>query len=109
MEASEGINMSLPIFKTEDQELSLMQTKWASQIDPLLTQPQASGVRLLSVTLVVGDNVINHRLGRKLQGWQLTRQRAAASIYDKQDNNNTPSLTLILNSTATVTVDLFVW
>jgi ABC-type cobalamin transport system ATPase subunit len=76
------------------QKLSLdqMQTKWAAEID-----------------LVVGQNIIDHKLGRALQGWTVTRKRAAASIYDLQDTNPHPSRTLILFSDAVVTIDLSVF
>jgi hypothetical protein len=101
--------MALPIYKSEDQELMLMQTAWASKLNPVVNQPQSSGVLLKQVSLVAGDNTIDHRLGRNLQGWQIVRIRAAATIYDKQDANQLQSLTLVLNSSAPVVVDIFVF
>jgi hypothetical protein len=101
--------MALPIYKSEDQELMLMQTAWASKLNPVVNQPQSSGVLLKQVSLAVGDNTIDHRLGRNLQGWQIVRIRAAATIYDKQDTNQLQSLTLVLNSSAPVVVDIFVF
>lgn len=101
--------MALPIYKSEDKDLMLMQTAWASQLNPVVNQPQSSGVLLKQVSLVAGDNTIDHRLGRNLQGWQLVRVRAAATIYDKQDTNQLQSRTLILNSSAPVVVDIFVF
>lgn len=101
--------MALPIYKSEDKDLMLMQTAWSSQLNPIVTMPQSSGVLLKQVSLKAGDNTIDHRLGRNLQGWQLVRIRAAATIYDKQDTNKLPSRTLILNSSAPVVVDIFVF
>lgn len=86
-----------------------MQTNWAQQINPVLALPTNKGLLLQSVSLTTGDNVIDHKLGRKLQGWQIVRQRASAALYDKQDANQMPALTLVLNTSANVTVDLFVF
>lgn len=89
--------------------LELMQTKWAGIINPLLTNPSLNSVILESVSLGIGSNSINHTLGRKLTGWRLVRLRAAATIYDTQDVNPMPDLTLLLTSNAVVTVDLEVF
>lgn len=101
--------MSLPIFLTDDKDFGLMQTRWASEINPLLLSPFLQGRLIQNVSLSTGDNVVNHGLNRKLQGWVLVRQRAAATIYDKQDLNQIPNLTLTLNTSANVSVDLYVF
>jgi len=98
--------MALPIINSADMQ---MQTLWASQLNPLLTNPALQGNILKSVVLASGDNTINHKLGRKLQGWIIVRQRASASMYDKQDSNARPELTLVLNASAAVTVDIYVF
>ncbi len=89
--------------------LDLMQTQWAQQLDPVIANPVLQNNILSKVSLVAGTNVINHKLGRKLQGWQLSRIRASATIYDNQDSNQMPELTLILVSSADVVVDLVVF
>lgn len=101
--------MALPVYKSDDTSLTLMQTAWATQLNPIIALPQSSGILLKQVSLKTGDNTIDHKLGRNLQGWQLVRVRAAATIYDKQDNNQLQSRTLILNSSAPVVVDIFVF
>lgn len=100
----------LPIFQTKDQSLSLLQTRWASQLNPLLSSPLLKGRVLSAVALLAGDNTIDHGLGAPLQGWIVIRQyNAYAGLYDKQSSNNMPELTLILNSTGSTTVDLYVF
>lgn len=86
-----------------------MQTKWASIINPILAAPIVNGLLLNNVSLVSGDNTINHRLGRKLQGWIVVGKNANANIYDKQSTNTMPELTLVLNSSGTLTVNLWVF
>lgn len=102
--------MSLPIFHTEDQDMALLQTKWASQLNPLLSNPISNGILLKSVILATGANVVNHKLGRKPQGWIITRYNGGtANLYDTQDNNQTPALTLNLTSSSAVSVDIYVF
>lgn len=102
--------MSLPKVVSKDADLNSLQTLWAAQLDPVIKQPFTQGLLIKSVALASGANVVNHKLGRKLQGWVVTRYRgAAASIFDTQDVNPTPALTLTLNSSAAVTVDLYVF
>lgn len=97
--------MALPRNLTWD----LAQYRWASQLDPVLAQPQNQGLLIRKVGLINGHTVINHMLDRKLQGWILVRQRAQASIYDAQDSNQTPQQTLILISDQAVVVDVWVF
>lgn len=93
------------------QRLTLQDTqvKWAAIIDPIVANPANNSLILQNIALVTGANVINHNLGQPLQGWSIVRQRAAASIYDTQDTNQMPQLTLNLMSSAPVTVDLRVF
>ena len=90
--------------------LSQLSTKWASILNVLLNNAQLNRSVLKSVSLSSGNNTINHNLGRPLQGWNISRIRGVAtSLYDLQDTNQMPDLTLILHSTAATVVDLEVW
>lgn len=101
--------MALPLIHTEDRDTNMLQTTWASQLNPLLAAPFSSGILLEGIVLSSGANVVNHKLGRKLKGWVVTRLRASATIYDTQDTNQRPELTLNLTASAAVTVDIFVF
>jgi hypothetical protein len=101
--------MALPIFNTDNQSLGLLQTSWASQLNPVIANPVSSGRLIKSVVLASGANIVSHGLGRKLQGWVIVRQRASATFYDTQDSNGKPELTLLLTASGAVTVDLFVF
>lgn len=84
--------------------LDQLQTKWASIIDPVITNPTNQGLLLTNIKLISGTNTINHKLGRDLQGWIVVRRRqflvastpTAYDIYDTQDTNQMQSLTLKL-------------
>lgn len=96
---------SLPIKLPLDQ----MQTKWKSQIDPVLSNPILSGQQLSGILLQNGTTIVNHGLQRNLQGWFLVGINGASTIYDNQASNQTPNLTLSLTSSAPVTVNLWVY
>jgi hypothetical protein len=96
----------LPIQKDPSTGLMLMQNKWSSIINPLLSNPLNSALILKNVVLKSGDNVINHLLSRKQQGWFLTDIQGAATIYRSASFNDT---TLTLNSSAPVTVNIGVF
>lgn len=99
--------MQLPVIKSDDQTLELIQTKWAAILNPLLARPIP--IILKNISLQNGTTVVNHLLGRRLAGWKTVRVRASANIYDNQDSNQTPEKTLILISNAAVVVDLEVF
>lgn len=102
--------MTLPLFKTDDKSIGLMQTAWAQQLNPVVELPINSGVIINGISLVIGDNTINHTLGRKLQGWVVVGMHNAFSqIFDKQSTNQMSNLTLILNSSAITKIDLLVF
>lgn len=101
--------MSLPTFNTTDKPFSLMQSNWASQLNPILANPTNNSSILKNIQLIVGTNTINHLLGKNLTGWNIVRKRGPAEIYDNQDTNQMPNLTLTLISDASVSVDIEVF
>lgn len=99
----------LPLFKGGSPDLELLTSKWKSIIDPFLQKPANQSSILKNVVLVNGTTIVNHLLGRPLSGWKVVRQRSQAQIYDLQDINQQPNLTLLLSSNANVVVDLEVF
>lgn len=95
--------MSLQIFQTDDKNLSLLQTAWAQQLNPVIQSPTAVPVLLKQIVLATGDNVINTKLGRMQQGWKITDINAAVSIFRSAPFNN---LTLTLNSSGPAIINL---
>lgn len=98
--------MQLPKILNQDSVMQLMQTKWKSILDPLIAQPLNSSNILLNVALSTGDNVVNHLLDRKMQGWFLTDINAASTVYRNAPLNNQ---TLTLNSSADCVVNILVF
>lgn len=79
----------------------------SSIFSSLLKQVQLDSVLVQNVTVVAGDNVIPHTLGRTLTGWKVIRQNAASNFFDKQATTkyNTSNY-LVLNSSAACTISL---
>lgn len=104
--------MAIPRFQKltiQDREINQIQDNVAKVLNQLTPNPLLSGNLLQGVALVTGTNIINHLLGRNLIGWYTTRVRGACQLYDTQDTNLTPNLTLVIESDADVTVDLAVF
>lgn len=98
--------MGLPLYKDDNQTMQLMQTKWKAQLDPLLGLPLNNGALLKGVSLNNGVTVINHKLGRMMQGWIVADVNGLASIYRSQPLNDK---TLTLTSNAAVQISLWVF
>lgn len=96
----------LPTINTTDRILSMIQTRWAAILNPVLSIPMLSGNQLTGVALASGSNVINHLLDRNPQGWVLTDNQANAVVYRSAPFNNK---TLTLTSSAATTVSIWVW
>lgn len=101
---------SVPKVQTEDRNVNQLQSNMIPKINMLLGLPLNNGTLLTSVSLKTGSNTINTGLNRTLVGWIVTRFRGAwAQVYDTQSTNSTPNSTLLLNASAPVTVDLWVF
>lgn len=92
-----------------DRLMNQMQQNIITAVNPVLANPLVNGTILVGIVLLTGTNIVSHTLGRTLQGWFLVRQRSSASLYDTQDTNTTPSRTLVLVTSANVTVDIYVF
>lgn len=86
-------------------EWELMNPILSSTLNPIIANPLSSS-SIIEVVLNIGINTINHKLGRKMQGWFLTDINAAAVIFRSAALND---LTLTLTSDAVVTVSIGVF
>lgn len=84
----------------------LTETRWKALLDPLLANLLNNAKILYGVQLANGATVINHKLGKRQQGWFIVDIDGAATIYRSQPFND---LTLTLTSNAVVTVNLGVF
>lgn len=94
--------------QTTDRLLNQIQDNIGKTTSDLIGVPLNNGILLQDVDLVSGNNTIYTTLPGALTGWIITRKSANVDIYDNQ-STNTNTATLILNSSGSVTVDIFVF
>ena len=95
---------------SKDRIINLLQDNVEDAINSIIKDQFNNANILTDIVLVAGqDNTINHKLGRELQGWQVIRKRGLGDVYDVQDANTLPKLTLVLRTSVNVTVDLRVF
>jgi hypothetical protein len=96
--------MSLPL----NLPLPTMQTRWKSALDPLLVNP-LNGISILKdVSLIDGTNIINHLLGKTMQGWFITDIQGIATIYRPSISPfNELTLTLISSAAVMCSIGVF--
>lgn len=94
--------MSLPL----KLDWAQAQTRWKSQLDPVLANPTTNMTILKNVSIVSGINVINHLLQQVQQGWVVLDINAAITLY-RSAPFNTTTLTLTASGPATVTLGVF--
>ena len=104
------MNFNVPRIHNEDQNTQRFFDQISNIVNQLDLNPLLKGQLLEGISIVSGDNIINHKLGRKLVGWiQVRTINNNNDYYDKQDTNPSPDKTLILNSAATDTLSLWVF
>lgn len=84
----------------------MMETQWASQLNPLLSLPTSSPSLLKNITVKSGSNTINHLLGRTPQGWAVVDQNAAITFFRSAEFNEK---TLTLTSSGAGIISLLVF
>ena len=85
---------------------SLANPQWAASLNPILNNPTNTSMILKNQPLINGVTIINHGLGRLMQGWIITDINGAATIYRSAPFNN-KTLTLTSNAIVTVSIEVF--
>lgn len=98
--------MQLPYFQSSIPEMNLLQTKWASIINPVLSNVATNPTILQNISVVSGNNVINHKLGATPIGWVVIDSNAGVTLYRNAPFNN---LTLTLHSSGSAVISLMVF
>lgn len=91
-------------------ELNRFQRNVAAAVDPLKKLELLDAVWLQAVALdSARANQVPHGLGRKVRGYVVTRRSANLNVWDEQDENPNPDKTLRLQTSASGSVDLWVF
>jgi hypothetical protein len=98
---------------SDDERIESVQNSLENSFRSIESCPLLDGHLLEGIELPNGITDIDHKLGRALKGWFLTRTRnlAGGDICDKQSLHNIEDRILRLSSTyaATITVDIWVF
>ncbi len=85
----------------------LAQTKWSSEINPVLALPILAGNQINNIPLAATTpKAVNHLLQRIPQGWLLVDNSANAVIWRTQPFNIN---TITLESSADTTVNIYIY
>lgn len=90
--------------------LERFQDNVAAAIGTLPDVPTINGRLIRNISLKAGTvSPISHQLGRFIVGWQIVRIRGNANVWDEQDTNVTPTLTLNLTTDTDIKIDIWVF
>jgi hypothetical protein len=85
----------------------LANPKWAATLNPVLSNPVINGNLISKLHVGSGNNVINHGLNRKIQGYAVVRSSANVTFYDADSSQ--PTLTFVLIASGAATISLYVF
>ncbi len=92
---------------TEDALQQRLQDNIANSFNQFEKLPQLDSVIVKDVVLSSTiDNVVEHKLSRPVQGWQVVRQNANAVVYESSTTNTAPSSVILLRASASCTVSI---
>ncbi len=86
---------------------SLLQTKWAAILNPILKLPILGGNQINGIVLTAATPlVINHLLSRIPQGWIVTDNIASAVVWRTAPANKS---TITLEASADTTISIWIY
>jgi len=104
--------MSLKALKTiqpKEYELDVVQRNVKEFAGQLEKNVILDGVLIEDIDLVsASSNTVNHKLGRKIKGWFITRIDANANVWENS-TQPLPKSTIVLDTSANCKVSLYVF
>lgn len=110
------------LVQSDNKDLNQAQRNILNQLNQLIDNPLLNGVVVIAVSLLAANNpnTVSHTLNRTPLGYFVVGKSAEATIWDSQSlyqtdpsdtvNNYGPqSVTLLLNTSADTTVNLYVF
>jgi len=90
---------------TDDTQLTMLQQSLNDQFGKLQHIPFLNGNLIAGVSLLSGDNIINHKLGKLASGYFITSLNANTPIW--QSGLTTTTITLSCTANCTISVWVF--
>lgn len=95
--------------QSDDRVVNQIQDNLQDVLNDLVKTQILNNLIIKNVELASGTNTVNHKLGRKPQGYIIIRKDSNVSIWDNQTTNTTIERTLELQSSGTCNVDILVF
>ena len=92
---------------SKEQEVTRLQSHLKTVLNPLLELPISDGVLIKDLTVNTTDTLIEHKLGRKPEGFLITGLKSNSVIYESATANNAAARLIILIASATATADIY--
>jgi len=103
--------MAIKDFKSvgiDDPQVAKFQQNVSEALVPLQRAQILDGLLLRNIELISGQsNIVPHKLGRALLGWQIAGINANATVWASE--SPLPSKNLLLNCSANCTISLWVF
>ena len=97
---------SLKKIASDDRAVNQLQENMEQAINPVLKSQIIDGIIIKDVEVLTGTpKTINHLLGRAITGYAVIKRNASSQIWDSANDKRT----LTLNSSANVTINLWVF
>lgn len=94
--------------RTVVKDIQRLQDALSKVFNSIETKQILDGRLISNISLLSASTTeINHGLGKPIRGWVVVGKNANANIYSSA--SDTPNATLILNTTADVTISLWVF
>lgn len=104
---SPRVNKGVKALNTDDDILNRIQNNLIQAIEPLTRVPIANGNMLQGISLVAGNNNINHGLDRKPIGYIVVSTTVQAYFADNIPTATTTSFNLVPSAATTVSLWVF--
>lgn len=92
---------------TDQKDLAKVQDNLEEFVKPIVSSEIIDGLLLKNVVLQSGENKVEHKLGREPIGWMIVNKSATADVWSSASQLS--KSILVLNSSATVTLTLWVF
>lgn len=93
----------------DDVKINLIQDRILEGLNFSLSNVLTDAQLIDSLSLTTGNNVVSHKLGRKLLGWFVVRINAAITLFDTQATNLLSDKTLNLTASGPAIASLVVF
>ena len=96
--------------KLPDTPSSQFQNNVAEFANQLTNNPISSGRLIEDIELTFGSTtVVSHGLGRAIRGFMITYKNNSVEVWAEDTNQTVPSKTIVLSTSATATISLYVF